>query len=175
MLPSLLAAALAVSAPVPKFTPSLADVFGEPTAAKGDCTLSMTGRGVLRVTVPDTHPRADGSLAGRLQSLAAKSTSENFVLTVRLTLGPLADTDAQRPPGSLLPCAGGGVAVRAESDPVVGLVAGIERQRGPKGWVLCRRVSGCEHVRGKLAVSGRTTDGGAVPSRTCGSPAGGRN
>lgn len=156
MLPSLLAA-LALSAPVPKITPKLADVFGEPTAAKGDCTLEMDKRGTLAVTVPLAHPRCDGSLAGRLQPLAAKTVRGDFVLTVRLTVDVPDDAVS---PGGLATCAGCGVAVRYEANPDLGLVAAVERLPGRKGWSLCRRVSGFELERGNLVGSGRTTNGG---------------
>jgi hypothetical protein len=160
MFPTLVAA-LALSAPVPKITPKLADLFGEPTAAKGDCTLELNKDGSLAATVPPTHPKCDGSLAGSLHPLAAKTVRADFVLTVKLTVDVPDDASSNRRPDQLLTCAAGGIAVRSVANPELGLVAAAERSPGRKGWSMCRRISGCEQTGdGNYKIHGRTTDGG---------------
>jgi len=157
---ALLAATLA--APVPKTGPKLADLFGEPTEAKGKCTFEMDRAGVLTVTVPNDHPPSTWTENAFLTPLLAKTVDGDFVLTVRLTLSPAEGAGENRK--NRLPSVGGGVAVRAASGVDVGAVAAVERRRLKGVWGNDRQLAVAEagpggKVEGGIGLNGSLADG----------------
>ena len=127
---------LAVAAPVPKASPKLADLYGEPTDAKGDCTLEMGKRGVLTVTVPISHRAVDVRETDPLPPLAAKLVDGDFVATVRVAHSlPIAPGTAfprrKLPPA---PTVAAGLVAFAEGSKSYGVMATVCRDWSKAEW-----------------------------------------
>lgn len=82
----LLFAALATAAPVPKLKPTMADIYGEPTADEKVCVAKMDRNGTLTLTLPTTAAAEHPANVMTRGPLIARSVDGDFTLTTRMTL-----------------------------------------------------------------------------------------
>lgn len=85
LLAVLLLPLLAPAAPVPKLTPTMADVFGKIADEKDGCKYEMGKSGALTITVPTTHPTFEPGKQSARSPLVAKSISGDFTVTLRVS------------------------------------------------------------------------------------------
>lgn len=81
----LLAGSLLLAAPVPKFRPTMEEIYGEKIASDDECVAEMDKKGRLSLTIPTTAT-ANYLSYSYLKPQIAKSIEGDFTLTARVRI-----------------------------------------------------------------------------------------
>jgi len=135
-------AAVALSAPVPKVTPKMEDVYGTPVEASG-VTCEMARKGELRVGV-SKDLTVGNDQENHLRPLVSKTVEGDFTLTFRVSHTPTKDAEAV---GKGETVVSAGVAVASDTDASRSLVVLQRHVKSRDAWKTEEWVSG-RHPKG---------------------------